>query len=62
MYIFFYKLIVGSGAVILYWFSNPHLDFQIRVFKTFIAFIFSEIYIIYNIYKHIFKPVIKIEK
>jgi hypothetical protein len=52
----FYKLIVGGFAGILYWSLNPHLDYQIRIFKSFIAFVFCEIYILYNVYKHILKP------
>ena len=56
VYLLFYKLIVGGFAALLYWFINPDLDFQIRIFKSFIAFIFSEIYLLYNVYKHILKP------
>ena len=52
----FYKLIVGGAAGLLYWSLNSHLDFQIRIFKSFIAFVFCEIYILYNVYKHILKP------
>jgi hypothetical protein len=52
----FYKLIVGGGAGLLYWSLNPHLDYQIRIFKSFIAFVFCEIYILYNVYKHVLKP------
>ena len=56
VYISIYKLIIGLMAAILYWSLNPNIDFQIRVFKSFIAFIFSEIYMIYNVYIHIIKP------
>ena len=49
VYILTYKLIIGLMAAILYWSLNPNIDFQIRVFKSFIAFIFSEIYMIYNV-------------
>jgi hypothetical protein len=56
VYLLFYKLIVGGIAALFYWFVNPSLDFQIRVFKSFIAFVFCEIYLIYNVYKHILKP------
>ena len=55
-YILTYKLIIGCLAAILYWSLNPNLDFQIRVFKSFIAFVFSEVYLLYNIYNHILKP------
>jgi hypothetical protein len=58
VWLLFYKLIVGGLAALLYWSVNPHLDFQIRVFKSFIAFIFCEIYMLYNVYKHILKPTI----
>ena len=57
-YILSYKLIIGILAAILYWSLNPNLDFQIRVFKSFIAFIFSEVYMLYNVYMHIIKPAI----
>ena len=62
VYLLFYKLIVGGIAAILYWSINPHLDFQIRVFKSFIAFVFCEIYLLYNVYKHIIEPTIKQRK
>jgi hypothetical protein len=56
VYLLFYKLIVGGIGALLYWSINPHLDFQIRVFKSFIAFVFCEIYLLYNVYKHIIEP------
>lgn len=56
VYLLFYKLIVGGIAALFYWSVNPHLDFQIRVFKSFIAFVFCEIYLLYNVYKHVLKP------
>ena len=56
VYLLFYKLIVGGIAALFYWSVNPSLDFQIRVFKSFIAFVFCEIYLLYNVYKHILKP------
>ena len=58
VYLLSYKFIVGGLAALLYWSVNPHLDFQIRVFKSFIAFVFCEIYLLYNVYKHILKPTI----
>jgi len=56
VYLLFYKLIVGGIAALFYWSVNPSLDFQIRVFKSFIAFVFCEIYLLYNVYKHILNP------
>ena len=52
-----YKLIIGSIAAILYWSMNPQLDFQLRVFKSFISFVFSEVYVLYLIYDQILKPI-----
>lgn len=51
-----YKLIIGFVAAIVFWGENSHLDFQIRVFQSFISFIFSEIYILYIIIIRIIKP------
>jgi hypothetical protein len=51
-----YKLTIGLIAAILFWGENSNLDFQIRVFKSFISFIFSEIYILYIIIVRVIKP------
>ena len=50
------KLISGIIAIILCWSVNSDSDIRIRIFKSFIAFIFSEIYVLYSIYKYILQP------
>jgi hypothetical protein len=50
------KTITGAIAFYLYWSLNEHQDFPLRVFKSFVALIFSEIYLIYQTYNIILKP------
>ena len=49
------KAITGFLAFVLYWSINQKLDIPIRLFKAFMAFIFSEIYLLYKTWDLIIK-------
>ena len=61
-YIVAWKFISGICAFVLYYSMDTYNDYRIKIFKAFIAFIFSEIYLLYSTYIHILKPHINKEK
>ena len=54
-YIIIWKTLTGALAAFLYWSLTVGEQFSLKVFKTFIVFIFSEIYLIYQFYELIWK-------
>ena len=53
--IIMWKVFSGLGAFMLQY-STDIGDYRIKIFRSFIAFIFSELYLIYSVYKYIIKP------
>jgi hypothetical protein len=53
--IIMWKVFSGLAAFALQY-STDMGDYRIKIFRGFIAFIFSELYLIYSVYKHIIKP------
>lgn len=57
--IIMWKVFSGLAAFALQY-STDRGDYRIKIFRSFIAFIFSELYLIYAVYKHIIKPQISL--
>jgi hypothetical protein len=55
-YLLLWKCATGLCAFALYYSMDAHGDYRIKVFKGFIALMFSELYLMYCIYKLLIKP------
>ena len=56
-----WKVLTGALAAYLYWSLTIGEEFSLKIFKSFIIFIFSEIYLIYQFYDIILKHIMDVK-